>query len=245
MQEITLDGIVRGYLLSQGRNTLHGYIKALKHCVDFLKKFSVQHSYTDKIVSLSMDYKKAVQFPEDLVVIKKIGWADGDRIVSFTPDQTVNLYHSHADDAIAGTPNTSYQVVQPYSNTDDIISNVLGNQQGLGHNKIGYYRINYPAREVQFSSDVSASRSIYIEYASNGFNPKTKSTIPEIYSTVAENYINWQLSRAKHGDSSGETEARRQAFWNDYDNIFASQNRISYEGLVGIKARAHDINKTI
>jgi hypothetical protein len=192
-----------------------------------------------------MDYKKAVQFPEDLVRVKRFGWADGDRIVEITPDQTIVLYHSHQEDAISGTINTAYPVVQPYTHNFDLQGNGIGNEKGVGHNGIGYHRINYPAKEIQLSSDVSSERSIYLEYSSNGFNPKSKSTIPDVYSTVAENYIHWQWARFKLGDSASETEARRQAFWNEYDNILATQNRISYEGLVGSRARSHDVNKIV
>lgn len=244
--DITLDSVVRGYLMNGGHNTLHRYLRSLKYCVDFLKKFNVNHSYGDRTVELKLDYKKTIQYPEDLIVFKKIGWVSGDRVVSFDIDETISLHHDHTQDGISGTPNSAYSIIQPYNRTTENISGDITYQTtGVGYNYSGYFKFNNEAREIQFSSEIPSTRSIYVTYASNGFNPKTKSKINALYSTVAENYIHWQWGRFKLGDSSAETEARRQAFWNDYDNIYAATQRISYEGLIGIKARAHDVNKTV
>ena len=244
MNTITLDSVVRTYLLKQGKNTLHSYVRLISFLIDFLRKFSVTHAHGTKQKMLKLDYKKSAQMPPDLLTISRIGWVSGDRIVGFDVDPTISLYHSKEEDAISGSLNQPYQVIQPWTIAEiTATANDDGGDVGTGYNFSGYIRINYQANEIQFSSDVSSDKQIYIEYKTNGLKPKTKSVIPEFASKAAEDYIHWQVARFKLGDSSAETESRRITFWREIDDVQASLMNISFDTLAGNKARAFDINK--
>jgi hypothetical protein len=247
---ITLDDIVRNYMITQGKNTLHGYVKMMKHLVDFLRDFSMDNAYMDNIAILELDEKNAVQFPEGLISIKMAAWQSGDRIIKFETDNRINLNSSRKEDVGSATPNVAYNISQtwPYNGIGSIADSVNLPQTtslGIGHNGLGYLRVNWAEREIQFDANVPAPTEIYLEYKSNGFNPKSKSSIPEFASKVAEEYIHWQLGRAKHGDASAEVMARRMNYKREYDIMLARLDPIDYEGIVGARARSFDINKIL
>lgn len=249
---ITLDAIVRGYKVRHGQTTLHNYLRYLKFLVDFLRDVALTHAIFDKTVALKMDQKKAIQVPEDYVIWSKIGYQQGDRIAAFERDNTINLNHEISDDGLeAPTANEKFNIGKfPYTR---LTFNNFTNQDGelgclegigLGHNGVGYFRPTSD-REIQFSSDISIDTVIYLEYKTNGFNPTTKSTVPDIMSKLGEDYIHWQEARRKFGDAATETRAREIAYGKEYDNVLAKMNPFSIAALQGSRARSFDGNKLV
>lgn len=253
---ITLDDIVRNYMVSQGKNTLHGYVRIMKHLVDFLRNFSLDNTYIDNRVVLQMDEKKAIQFPDDLIAVKAVAWQSGDRILKFEVDNRINLNFSRVDDVGSSTPNEPYMTAQvwPYNGVGPIADYLMFsgqytgqvvNQLGAGDNGLAYFRINWQDREIQFNANTPGTWDVYLEYKSNGFNPKSKSSIPEFAAKVAEEYVHWQLGRHKFGDASAEAEARRRRYKQEYDDMIARLDPLDYEAIVGARARSFDINKIL
>lgn len=251
---VTLDQVIRSYFHKRLKTTLHGYPRALNFLLDFVRKFSLNHGYMDKTVGLKMDTKKAIAFPQDCIKPSKIGWQTGDRVVGFEIDNSIAKLHDYCDDGVSATANTAFDAAQgwPY-NGDFQFTNYLtldGTVNALtgykiGNNGAGYFTIDWKKREIQFSSEVKSAWTIYIEYKTNGFEPKTKSVIPEFASTLAEDYIHWQLARfdKRYGDASVETLARKEAFWNSYDELNAQMDMTSLEDITGARARSFSINK--
>lgn len=247
---VTLDDIVRSILIAEGRNTLHGYLRIMKFLIDFLRNFSLNHTYLDHHLVLKLDEKKAIQLPDDFLAATTIAWQSGDRIIRFQRDNSINLHQSYCEDVASATANSRYQVFQswPYNGEGVMVTNdqmLLGNcnLNGNGYNGLGYFRMNWAAREIQFSTDIPTPEEIYLEYKSNGFSAKSKSSLPEFASKVAEDYTRWQLGRMKFGDSASETEARRITYLRTYDDMMAQLDPIDYEAIAGAKARAHHINR--
>lgn len=252
--DIQLDSIVRSYLLNTNRNTLHGYVRILKFLIDFLRKFSLKHSFLDKTVVLKLDQKKAIPFPEDFIMWSKIGWQAGDRIVAFERDNTINLNHEIKDDGLESpTVNIAYNNAQwPYNRsiTFNNFTNINGEigsltGYGIGNNGLGYYRISWKDREIQFSSDTPSDYQIYLEYKTNGISVTTTSTIPEIAAKLGEDYIFWQIAHYKLGAAAAETEARRIAYFREYDELIQNIEPINPSVLQGLRARGFDVNKLV
>lgn len=249
-----LDSIVRAYLLNTGRSTLHGYLRILKFLIDFLRKFSLKHSFLDKTVVLKLDQKKCVPFPEDFIMWSKIGWQAGDRIVAFERDNTINLNHEISADGLESpVANIAYNNSQwPYNRslTFNNFTNINGQigsltGYGIGQNGIGYFRVNFIDREIQFSSDTPSDYQIYLEYKTNGISIQTTSSIPEIAAKLAEDYIFWQMAHYKLGAASAETEARRVAYFREYDELIQTTEPITPAVLQGLRARGYDVNKLV
>lgn len=250
---ITLDDIIRNFIITQGRSTLHSYVRYMKYLIDFLRKVSLTHSIFDKTVVLKLDQKKAIQVPEDYIIWSKIGWQAGDRIVCFERDSSINLSHEISDDGLESpTVNISYNNSQwPYNRslTFNNFTNINGQigsltGYGIGENGIGYFRPTND-REIQFSSDVPSDYKIYMEYRTNGFSPHTKSVVPEVMAKLAEEYINWQLARHKLGDAASETRAREISYLKEYDEVISRMQPISMSALQGLRARGYDVNKLV
>lgn len=217
----------------------------------------MNHSIMDKTVELKLDNKKSVAFPDDCVMPRKVAWKSGDRIIGFQIDNRIALTHSYTDDVVNATPNNSFDPNQPwpYNNTDSNsqLSNLILSDGTIcslgvniiGYNGLGYFRINWACREIQFSTDTPSSFKIYLEYRTNGFNPKSRSTIPEFAAKLGEEFIHWHVGKYKFGDASAETQARKQAYLEEYDDVIRNIDTLSYEDIVGIKARSNDINKLV
>ncbi len=249
---ITLDAIVRNFLISQNRTTLHFYLRYMKYLIDFLRKVALTHAIFDKTVALKMDQKKAIQVPEGYLIWSKIGFQVGDRIVGFERDNTINLHHDITPDGLESpVANDRFNIAKfPYTR---LVFNNFTNEagelgmlegMGLGHNGVGYFRPTSD-REIQFSSDIDSDTTIYLEHKTNGFNPTTKSTVPEIFAKLGEDYINWQEARRKFGDAAAETRARERSYLIEYDDVMAKMEPISIASLMGSRARSFDINKIV
>ncbi len=250
----TLDSIIRGYLISQQKNTLHSYLRYMKYLIDFLRQVSLTHSFFDKTIILKLDQKKAAAVPDDFIMWNKIGWQAGDRIVAFENDGTINMHHATSADGIeAPTANPSFNNAQwPYNSTLSFNNYTTNNGEcvaipchGIGYNGIGYFRYSHQAREIQFSSDTPSGFEIYLEHKTNGFQPKTSSTVPEIMAKLGEDYINWQKARHQFGEASVETRAREIAFMKEYDTVISRLYPITIASLTGIRARGFDIKKIV
>jgi hypothetical protein len=226
----------------------------MKFLVGFALKFSMNHAIMDKTVILKLDNKKSVQFPDDCVMPRKVAWQSGDRIIGFQIDSRIALKHSYVDDVVNATPNTPFDAHQPWPYNENAQLSNLTLADGsvgslgvniIGYNGLGYFRINWACREIQFSSDTPSTFKCYLEYKTNGFSPKSKSTIPEFAAKLGEDYIHWQMARFKHGDASAETKAREDSYNIEYEEVIKHLDTLNYEDIVGIKARSFDINKLV
>jgi hypothetical protein len=249
---LTLDNIIRGYLISQEKPTLHGYLRLMKIMVDFLRKFAMNHSIMDKTVILKLDQKKSVAFPDDCVMPRMVSWQSGDRIVGFQIDSRVALKHSYCDDGVSATPNASFDPHQqwPYNGVGQM--NNLTLEDGrvvscgvniIGYNGLGYFRVNWQCREIQFSTDTPSDFKIYLEYRTNGFSPKSKSTIPEFAAKLGEDYLHWKNAEKRFGAASAEANARKSVYDEEYDEVLKYMDGLNYENILGAKSRSFDLNK--
>lgn len=254
--DIDLDSICRSYLINVEKTTLHGYLRIMKFLIDFMRKFALKHAFLDKTVVLKMDQKKSIPFPEDFIMWSKIGWQSGDRIVAFQRDSTINLHHATSDDGFESpTVNDKFNNAKfPYNQTANLIFNNFINLNGeigfipatgIGYNGLGYFRINWRDREIQFSSDTPIDFEIYLEYKSNGFQARSKSVVPEIAAKLGEDYIHWQVAHYKLGAAATETEARRINYFREYDEMIAITEPINPAAIEGIRARGFDVNKLV
>ncbi len=248
---LTLDNIVRSYLFSTSENTLHKYVRSLKFLIDFLRKFSQNHVYMDHLKVLKVDEKYALQLPDDFMSLNYLAYQSGDRIIKFQRDSSINPNVSYCDDAASATPNTAFNISIFECNVESSLFDFINDGDarfrtyGKGYDGIGYFNFNWNNREIQFSSEARVSNGVLISYKSNGFNPRTRSTIPEFAQESAEAFLHWQTAHydRKLGAAAAETEARRLNYNRVYDDMLAAMDPIDYEALMGIKARATDFRK--
>lgn len=250
---VTLDQVIRNYYIRENKTTLHGYLRCMKFLIDFLREIALSHSVFDETIALKMDQKKAVQWPERFIMWSKIGFQVGDRIVGFERDNTINLNHEISADGLESPVANNKFNIGKFPYTRLVFHNFTNNEgelgflegMGLGHNGVGYFRLNWQAREIQFASDIDADTVIYLEFKTNGFKPTTKSTVPEIMSKLAEDYIHWQIGKQKFGDNSAEAGARERTYFNEYDKVIAAMNPITMAFFQGLRARNFDVTKLV
>ena len=245
----TIDSVVRSYIADNGENTLHNYIRYLKFGFDGLKKWHLRSYVEDLTVRLEMDAKKSVPLPEDCIVPNKVGVQYGDRIFTYPFDNSISYLFTQGDGGKldknkeydpGDMRNTDafyfYNYIDPYGWTGWLLSN--------GHNDQGYCRINWRAREIQFSADVRTS-TVYLEYKSSGFNPKTRTQISEGVELLIREYINWQVGRRKFGDGSVETRERKKEYYQQETETasYFMSGGMSYAQILDIQRRTHNVNK--
>lgn len=237
MKYETIDSIVRSSLADNGYNTLHRYIQYLHWALRGLKEWNMDEAQDVRTVKLQMDNKKAVQFPDDCLGVSKIGVKVGDRIDLFVPDNSITFHHDLSD--MITQPNDPYAsvVALDFLNNESSV-NLAGpfNTYGFNHNRVGYFRIDFLNREIQFSSEVNTSYVI-MEYLTSGFQYKSESVVNPVASNVIREFLRYSEARYSLGDAARETKERKQIYLEEIDLVRARMSDLSLEGILDANQR--------
>lgn len=236
----SIDNVIREYLAGQGYNTLHEYMISLMFALEGLRKWNKSSGKMIKTVMIPMDNKRFVRYPKDYLGYCKIGLPIGDRIVTFTKDNSISLHH---DTTTKGSfINQLYGASLNFTYVYDFINFRTTNGQlgaligyGWGHNGVGFYKEG--ANGFQFSSEVKKC-SIYMEYISDGFDPDSQTLVNAYAAELIRDYMWYCKARFELGDSHRETKSRYQKYLDEYDDIRAFLSDVSYEGILHATSRA-------
>ncbi len=218
---VTINEIVKNSLIDIGENTEHLYQRCLHWAFEGLKDFHFDTAKEIKTVSIPMRPTKAIDFPADYVDWVKIGIVAGDRVLTFAVNHKIELREDLDE---CGKPTAKPTTENQFDPPNDLIyyggywfSNYCGNRifgyGGACHN-IGFYRINWNRRQIQFGSEVSTS-DVYLEYITNGVNPSGESVVNPYAAKLVKLYILWM--RKEHSDkyADGMAERARQLYYNE------------------------------
>ncbi len=203
----TLDNLIREIILNEGRTTLHKYLWYLSYALKAHRQFAIDDSKEFKTKKLTMDSKRAVQYPSDLIQWNKIGLMFADRVEIIVPDETIALFHEKEDAVYqANDPWVSREEwTVPFWNYYDY-DNLRRNMyvRGKAYNRIGYYRFNEACREIQFSADLDKC-SVYLEYVANCTSPCTKTFVPVIAMDMIQEAIHYYDNKFRYGEADKRT----------------------------------------
>lgn len=235
----TLDDIVKQALIANGEESLHKYPRYLLFAMEAAKEFNYDSSGDVKTVRLTMDDVKQIEMPVDFVDWVKVGVQIGDMIkVMGVKDTLPILTERDSCGALKPYPSTvaandfpdfwqgygGYYFLNYTNEWGEFTGGIYG--IGGGYTDVGYFRVlrNQGERAVlQFNSDVN-NTDVYIEYISNGFDPKQETVVNSYAEKAIQFYIHWRVSWHKYGAAAANTIQCRQEY---YDELKKARVRIS------------------
>lgn len=171
MQTVTLDEIVREYIISEGRDSMHKYPQYLQFAIRGLKELQYDVSGVPKVEVLPVNSLSSVELPQDVIRVMRIGFVDGTgRFVEIYADDTLVVdaegnYNCSTGSNNALNTNDSYAPI--YFTYDDLQNTfrngqVIGRQYGNAGGGIYSYRVDQNQGVIQFSSNVNGQ--VILEY---------------------------------------------------------------------------------
>ncbi len=194
------------------------------------KDFYMDSAQDVKTVRLTMDDVKQIQLPLDFVDWVKVGVVIGDRIKVMGVCETLPIL-TKRDNCGELQPYTSSVPVNniPFNsiayggyyfmNYTNEWGELLGGVYGIGggYTDTGYFRVlrNQGSNGVlQFNSEVNTT-DVYLEYITNGFDPKAETIINSYAEKAIQFYIHWRVAWHKDGASSGSAKESERQYYNE------------------------------
>lgn len=202
MTTITLDKIIRNYLLRRGYS-LHYYLESLVYAKDCLRELSFDdlHIINTRLLTVNTT-SNTVVLPEDYVDFCVVGVQVGQNVRPLVLNEKINRLRNYDDDFNAepfGTPPTNSNPVYYnylYSYYWNITTfNEYGEFTGRLYGYPGVYTDTFniikERNEIQLNENLVVEE-IVLEYISNGLDASSISKITPYAQATIEAYIMWQ-----------------------------------------------------
>lgn len=227
---VTLDKIVREALIANGEQSLHKYSRFLLFAMEGYKDFYMDSANDVKTVKLTMNDIKQVDLPIDFVDWVKVGIVCGDRIkvmgtcdtlpIKVNRDDCGNLQPYTSTVPANSIPEDAFAYGGYYFfNYTNEWGELLGALYGIGggYTDVGYFRILRNQGDhgiIQFNSEVDTT-DVYLEYITNGFDPKAESMVNAYAEKAIQFYIHWRVAWHRHGAAAAHTKECEFQYYNE------------------------------
>lgn len=231
-----LRNIVYSYLADKGDNQTHEFPLYFHYAIEAYREF--RKDYGTEITSRQFELpaNRRLKMPNDMLLIRKVGVINGDRVQVIIPDNSIAL-----DEITPYKANSSYNPPYiPFYNYFDTRSGVHTNlsiKTTPLNNGVGFFTVDYCERTIIFTSAILDT--VYIEYVSTGYSPTTRTQVPE----ECFDYIKASIAyrEAKYngtlGESSAETQYRKQFMIEELMKIKERRSDLSVANII------HAVNK--
>ena len=220
MAFVSLDYIVKNFLIEKGKTSKHEYQSVLALALRGTREVSFILPHFIKTVSLPVNDNLTVDFPKDYVDYTAIGVISDGRLYFLSHNP--RLYHPISTDDCGNEENANQGKVDsldfstyPYSGYwfsnyafAEGYGRIFG-YGGAGINTHGYYREDLENSRFIFDDRLTASE-IYLEYKSNGIQPDGSALIPEQAIETIIEWVHWRQSKRK-----GERTPVSQKMYNE------------------------------
>ncbi len=242
---VTLDSCIRSAIMDIGAS-IERYEQFKHWAIEGYRQFHFDLAQEIKTVSLDLTAWKAIEWPIDYVDWVMVGVVIDNQIRVFTHDDRISLYRADEDldgypDALVTTSPPAVQESVPYWfwNNRNSQGQDTGQLYGLTvkDNGIGYFKPNRERREFQFSPSVDATRPVYLEYITDGYDPCEKTMVNVYAARLIKLFIHWQ--RHEYAKSSNGMEKERAKDMYDKE-LYKVQDRIQKITIADVLEAARD-----
>jgi len=209
-QFVTLDEVIQGLIVDEGKSSEHEYLRYFNIGLRGLKELNFDTVRQIKSVELQLDNKNTVTLPSDYVSYIKIGVADNNGNVSYMGLRE-NINFVPGTQSTTVQDNTENPPIFSYNNYDNSLWGRYG--QGGGNNANGYYRENLNDRTIEFSN---SNGPIILEYVSDGSTGLTGTEI-KVHAFAEEalrSFIYWKSVQRKRAINMNEKMAAKNEYYN-------------------------------
>lgn len=200
MRFATIDGIIKGLLIKQGK-PVHWYLQYLKYACDAVRELhfdTLQRVYTEQLTVTSY---KAVILPCGYVDWVRVGVIANDKVKSLVQGGTINRlnnYDSAGDKVVWESGQGNSVTGNSYYNEYLLKRNGFNEFQGGVFNArpdMSNYRFKVlPERsEIQFNNDFPYD-TVILEYIGDGMDGDAATQVDPYAIDTIESYVMWQLA---------------------------------------------------
>jgi hypothetical protein len=238
MRFATIDGIVKGLLLKQGK-PIHWYLQYLKYACDAVRELhfdTLQRIYTERLTVTSY---KSIILPCYYTDWVRVGVIANDRVKNLTQGTTINRLNNY-DDAgekvIWESTSDTQSTNTPYYNDFLLRRNSYNEFQGGIFNNLpdmaSYkFKVLPERNEIQFNYDFPFD-TVILEFIGDGMDGDAATQVDAYAIDTIESYIMWQLSLHNRHDSNGDTMFRKDVYDKAHRLLRARKNKMSKEDII-------------
>ncbi len=235
MASMTLDQVVREYIIEKNDDTQHNYARLLQLSIHGLRELTMDVSGSPKIIGLTIKDDLTVDLPKDYIKYIKIGvCGPGGEVSAMGLNNNMCLPRSSDE---CGNPKIAIQTPKNSSvvSQSDINFGFVGANQfseglsdnfrngelvgrifgiGGGQNAIGQYRIDTERNKIQFGGGL-ASTHIVMEYLADVSAVDGNYMIHPYLVECLKCYIAWASIRRINSVNGGDKEMARRDYYNE------------------------------
>lgn len=216
---VTVDSIVKSFLLRR-EYPMHYYLTCLKHAADCVRQLRVHSIGVVKTTVATVNEYGAIDVPEDMESIIRIGWQNGQHIVPLVPGKGGFNRAIHRDSA--GQPERFGPPRQRTFMGSQWLSGWFQTWNQLGENTHGWlgygagyerdlYQYIQERNQIIFSEEL-IGLTVVIDYVPDINSCDNLSLIPAYTQTCIEAYIMWQLKKNSRNYSLQESDYEKQEY---------------------------------
>lgn len=233
----SLDQCVRSALMDIGE-TMSRYEQFKHYAIEGYREIHFDLIQEIKTVKLPLTGWRAAEWPVDYVDFVMIGVEIDNKIQCFTNDERISLFREDADEdgdiddltAVATQP-VGDVLSDRYWFYNQLNSNgeYKGQMYGLTvkDNGVGYWKMNRERREIQFSPFVDGSTEIYLEYISDGYDPKVSTVVNMYAAKLIKLYIHWMRLHYAKSSTIAEKQTAERLYYVEYGKVQDRLNPIT------------------
>jgi len=168
MNTLTLDTVIREYLLQEGKDSLHDYKRYEQLAIGVLRDLHYNTDGVNKVTVLDVNSNGVAVLPEDFVKESRVAIVGGDgNLYDLSPNRDISLTSNiDTDCPVDYSQGTAFGLVN-YGTAHAADGQLTGRWYGLGgKNRIGEYRIDRTHNVITFSQGVNYS-TVTLEYIGN------------------------------------------------------------------------------
>ena len=240
MTYITLDSVVRNFLLKRGY-TIHHYLQMLVYAKDCLRILTEDDLQVVNTKLLTPNDQNAVDLPSDILDYTTVGVRCGQNVKPLVQTNKINrmvnrnsdLEPIRYDESEADAANQIYYgALYPFywhstmwNEYGEPTGRLYGMGAGVQDDVFGWF----PERNQIQLTELMEVDYVVLEYISDGMNADAASRItPYAYETI-DAYILWQMKEHSRTYSAGEAEYAKQEYINQRLILRARINPMTME----------------
>lgn len=213
--------------------TTNNFQKFLQYAILGYRELRFKVSRNVKVLYATPNDAMIVPMPQDFETYTKIGIQTNKGIfnLSLNPDLPFSRKtECGADiDAVVATCECSEEQAASYNygfyytphwRNGQYVGEMYG--RAGGYNQLGYYRLDYDYRQIQFSG--VPKTELYIEYMSSGDDINDSTLIPTSAVQAVRSYVHWQLKEFDSKSSLGERQLKKAQYLSDKSDFGIMEN---------------------
>lgn len=238
MRWYTIDGIIKGLLIKQGK-PIHWYLQYLKYACDAVRELNYDTLRSIHIEKLTVTEYKAIILPCKFVDWVRVGVQVNDKVKRLAQGTGLNGLYNYDDagDKIPypytdDTSSTSGEYLNDYAirrnSFDEFTGGVFNNRADWNGSK---FRVLPDRSEIQFNADFPYDEVI-LEYIGDGLDGDAATKVDAQAVDAIETYIMWQKELNDRNASMGSIDYRKSIFDKSHRILRARKQGLSREDIL-------------